>query len=288
MQGGLYPGTIQTAELYSKFLGVNNVIVSCWEGDNINDADNEIIDRTDNIILLRNEKPDIVGSGNRNLQIVSSRNGINRATSDIVLKIRSDQRIYHSAFVAWREYFEKHIQEKPMNFIDGGRPKGKIFLIGIQSHHPYHPQDHIFWGYKEDLQLFFSLPLSPTNSDSTSTDNISVVSGPADPSGNTALLNAKKDGTIEFTAEAGNLRSPIYLGMHYFAKFSEKAKHHSENAEDYLFDLSPKYNEAMEHYEEIKYSIFKILPRIDDCMWWEKFNSGYWYRFYHSIGERYE
>jgi len=288
IQGGLYPETIKTAELYSKFLGVDNVIVSCWEGDNINDADNEIIDRTDNIILLRNEKPDIVGSGNRNLQIISSKNGINKATSDIVLKIRSDQRLYHSAFVAWREYVEKHIQEKTGLPTEGKLPKGKIFVIGMQHLYPYHPQDHIFWGYKEDVSLFFDLPLSPTNTDS-SVSNAQIVTapGPLDPSGNTALLVANQHGEIEFTAEGGNLRTPIYLGMFYFANFYKEAKKHCENPEEYLYDSAPKYNEAMKYYEKTRDSLFKILPRIDDCMWWEKFNSGYWYDRYYSMGERY-
>ena len=265
IQGGLYPATIQTAKSYSDFLGVDKVIVSCWEGDEISDSDQELLERADNIILLGNEKPDYVGPGNLNLHIISSQNGIKEATSDVVMKIRSDQRLYHSAFQKWNECVTQGLKETPMTRLDGSSPKGKVFVIGMNYEKPYHPQDHIFWGYREDVYSVFDIPFS-----------------------NEPPLPPEKNGKIDFSVNSGNLRNPIYIGMHYFSRFSEEAKNHAENYKEYLLDSAPKWDVAMENYEKTRDSIFKILPRIDDCMWWEKFNSGYWYDVYHRYGERYE
>jgi hypothetical protein len=264
IQGGIYPGTIETAKLYSDFSEVDRVIISCWEDDEYSDKDRGIIEDSDNITILGNEKPKCFGAGNVNMQIISSLNGIQEATSDVVMKIRSDQRLYYSAFNEWNSFFKNHITETPMKFIDVGSPKGKLFIIGMNHTKPYHPQDHIVWGYKEDVSLFFDIPLSESKP-----------------------LPPEVNGKIDWSAKAGNFRCPIYLGMQYFARFSKEAKKHSENIEEYLYDFAPSFDEAMNHYEDIRDSIFRVLPRIDDCMWWEKFNSGYWYELYHSCGERY-
>lgn len=267
MQGGIWPSTIQTADLYSSHSWVDSVIVSTWDDESITTEDHALIENNPNIILLVNKKPDIVGAGNLDLQILSSRYGIEKSTSEFVMKIRTDQRIFPVAFRQWKFYVDHHIQEEPMD-LGLGRPKGKIFVIGMNHLYPYHLQDHIFWGYREDMKLFFDSPLSLTDS------------GP----GGSHLPS--ENGQVEFTLNGG-LRGPIYLGAHYFARFSEKAKEHSENPEKYLYDDSPNRKEAMEHYTDTRDSIFKILPRIDDCMWWEKFNTGYWYDRYYSMGERY-
>jgi hypothetical protein len=265
MQGGLYPGTIKTAKLYSDYADVDSVVVSCWEHDDISDSDQEILEQTDNITVLGNVKPDYLGPGNLNLHLLSTQNGIKETTSDIVMKIRSDQRLYHSAFQRWNEYVTEGLKETPMSYSGDGSPKGKVFVIGMNYEKPYHPQDHIFWGHKEDVYSVFDIPFS-----------------------NEPPLPPEKNGKIDFSVNSGNLRNPIYIGMHYFAKFTEEANKHTENYKEYLLDNAPKWQEALEHYEGIRDSIFKILPRIDDCMLWEKFNTGYWYDVYHRYGERYE
>lgn len=280
MQGQLWPGTIQTAKLYSDFLEVDKVIVSCWKDDELNamshgpspsctsalsPTDKHILDNNRNIILLRNDAPDYVGPGHVNLQILSSRNGVKESTSDVVVKTRTDQRIYHSAFLKWNEFFSSHIKEEPMSFLGGDSPSGKIFVMGMNHAYPYHPQDHIYWGYREDIETFFDIPFS--------------YAPPLPP---------EKNGKIDFSTNSPNLRNPIYLAMHYFSRFSEEAKKHTDNYAEYLQDLAPKFDEAMQHYSDIRSSIFRVLPRIDDCMWWEKFNSGYRYDLYYHCGERYE
>ena len=76
----------------------------------------------------------------------------------------------------------------------------------------------------------------------------------------------------------------MYIGMHYYAKFFQEAKHHCDNFKQYLLDASIGREEAMRYYTPIRDSIFQVLPRID--MFWEKYNSGYWYS-YEADGEYY-
>ena len=83
----------------------------------------------------------------------------------------------------------------------------------------------------------------------------------------------------------GRFRAPIHIGVHYFAKFYEKAQHHLNNWKLYFCDDSPKFNEALNFYREVKEEIFKPLPKID--IYWEKYNSNYHYERWGAQGEYY-
>ena len=90
---------------------------------------------------------------------------------------------------------------------------------------------------------------------------------------------------IDFSIKTGHLRNPIYIGANYFAMFFEEAKYHTDNWEIFLLDGAPRRQEAMEFYLKNRNSIFRPLPVVD--MYWEKWNSQYWWEGYARGGDIY-
>ena len=252
LQGGMWPGTVNTAIEYSKLQFVNDVVISTWEGEEVTD------NLPKNIRVVKSKKPSHVGPGNVNLQIVSSLNGVKSCNSEIIMKIRTDEFIFKHSFEKIYQFFLDNKIQHTLRYLTGERQKSKIFIIGNNKNYPYHPQDHIYWGYKEDMIKLLDIPLS----------NEEPYPGAQCPNG---YFN-------------NHIRSPMYIGMHYYAKFFQEAKHHCDNFKQYLLDASIGREEAMRYYTPIRDSIFQVLPRID--MFWEKYNSGYWYS-YEADGEYY-
>ena len=72
LQGQYTEFTEEIIENYSKLPFVNNIILSCWNEDNVHSKRNF----SSGIILVSNQKPITFGDDNINLQIVSSLNGL--------------------------------------------------------------------------------------------------------------------------------------------------------------------------------------------------------------------
>tara|TARA_R110000824_G_scaffold72544_9_gene185061 strand:+ start:538 stop:1320 length:783 start_codon:yes stop_codon:yes gene_type:complete len=254
IQGGLYGDfTLETAYEYAKRDFITKVIISTWEGEEI--FQNDI--KSDKIVVLKSKMPENHGPGNMNLQIVSSRNGIDLCDDGVVVKTRSDQHLYPPSIYKWKEYFEKNQDRETLRYIDGKKQKSLVFLIGNNKTHPFHPQDHFFWGYKQDVERIFNIPLWN------------------DPPW------TWRDAPIKFNER---LRPNIYLGIHYYRQFYPEVEKFLLNPNEYLLDNAPKYQEAMDFYTPRRDSIFLPMPRIE--MWWAKQNSGYWYS-YEKGGEYY-
>jgi len=242
VQGGIWPTTKHTVETYLQLPFVNNVIFSSWE------EDLKKIDFDPSKIVC-SSPPEKDGGGNLNYQIISSRNGLKECVTDVVIKMRSDQTIPIEEMVRMKEFYEKNTNGHD------------VFVLGLMGvdlpSHPYHPQDHVFWGKIDDVKEIFDIPLSD-------------------------WTTYKPNGAEDFSK---NMRSPIYLGVYKYSRISETAKKHLENPFEYLLDNAPKRNEAFEEYSKIREECFKPFPPIN--LDWHKFNQGYPYAFYHEQGERY-
>jgi hypothetical protein len=264
IQGGLWNTTIPTAVYYQELDFVDKVVISTWEDDPklMSFIDTPALHNDleqHNIELLQNKKPDAFGPGNVNLQIVSSLEGIKSTTQDIVFKVRTDEKIYHESFHKIYDFFMEHKDQESLSYLDSGeKQKSKIFVIGNNRNYPYHPQDHIYMGYREDLLRLFSLPLS------TEPPYPGAICPP------------------NYFTE--HIRSPMYIGMCYYALFFEEAVEHVKDWRNCLLDDSARRPEVMEFYDSIKDLLFQPLPRIK--LDWEKYNSGYWYN-YEADGEYY-
>ncbi len=242
VQGGVWPNTKSTIETYFQLPFVNNIIFSTWENER------KKIDFEASKIVF-SEPPENDGGGNLNYQIISSRNGLKECATDVVIKMRSDQTILTDEMIKMKYFYEQNTNGND------------VFVLGLMGldlpSHPYHPQDHVFWGKIEDVKEIFDIPLSN-------------------------WTTYKPNGEEDFSK---NMRSPIYLGAYKYARISEIAKKHIENPHEYLLDNSPKRHEAFEEYAKIREECFKPFPRIN--LNWHKFNQGYPYSFYYDQGERY-
>ena len=228
LQGPMYKNTINTAQYYLQLDFVDKVIISTWKP--------EVNIYLDNIEFVFSEEPFNESPGNMNLQIVSSKNGLDRTTSEIVAKMRGDQCISHEGMRKLHNFFLEN-DKNEISYHDGSGPDGPIFVIGMGSWFPYHPQDHVFWGHRNDVLKLFSLPLM--------TPEIWRVGNNFD---------------IE-------LRDAIYLGAHYYKHFDINVKKHIENHKEYLVDKAPKREEAMETYNKIRDKVFKVFPSHDLFHW---------------------
>lgn len=245
MQGPIWSKTYETAEAYVALDFVNKVYISTW-------ADQSIQSNNDRIEIILSPKLPNPGRGNRNNQIYSTRVGLDRCTADLAMKTRTDQNIYAASMQKMHKYFETHnaIDKK---FLDGSGPKGAIFTIGLYSGYVFHPQDHLYYGYREDMQKLFSLPLEDKVPDN--------------------LNDAKEYSGARFTHE--DSRANAYIGMHYYALFDERIQYMVKNYQEFVVDLAVHKAEAFEREALYKDIIFKAFPPID--LWWEKFQKEYPY-----------
>lgn len=248
IQGPIYEGTIDTAHYYNQLDFVEKVIISTWKP--------EVSLYYDNIDFVFSEPPvnEINSPCRMNWQIVSSKVGIEHTSSDIVAKMRSDQRIDHQSMIMMKDFFLHH-KHNEISYTNGDGPEAPIFALGLGCCMPYHPQDHVFWGYRKDLLKLFDIPLMDGK-----------------------ILRV--DDQFDY-----QLREPIYLGAHYYKHFDPNVQLHLDNFKEYLVDLAPKRQEAMDTYDKIRDKVFKVFPKIN--LWWEKYNMTYPYGGYAEQGEYY-
>ena len=245
MQGPIWSKTYTTAESYLTLPWVNRIFISTWEGQNSWDTNYRII-------VVKSKDVANPGINNRNRQIYSSQVGVNLCTADLIIKTRTDQQIDIPSMKKMYDHFLRYykIDKK---FIDDTGPKGAIFTIGLYSSYVFNPQDHLFFGFREDVQRLFEIPLDP------------IV--PADINNPTDLYG----GT--FAREA--TRPNAYLGMFYYARFDERIKYMVEHFQEFIVDTAPGKLEAFEAQLPYKDVIFKAFPTIN--LWWEKYNTSYPY-----------
>ena len=125
----------------------------------------------------------------------------------------------------------------------------------MNNRHPFHPQDHIFWGYRDDIYRLFDIPLKPEKMKIESND---------------------------FTQY---MRPNIYLGSMYFRQIYREVDFYLENFKEYLVDNSLK-SDARIFSEKVRDKVFTVMPKID--LHWTKYNwTSYPYNWYPSEGEYY-
>ena len=142
-----------------KHLPKAEIILSTWK--------NEPIQNLNYDVLILNKDPGAyvftsdVKPQNQNRQIVSTLNGIKKASRKYVLKLRSDIRLNGTKFLSYFAKYQKRnaqckiLQERVLiNSLYTREPltKNKPFL--------FHPSDWIMFGMKEDLLNIWDIPLA--------------------------------------------------------------------------------------------------------------------------------
>lgn len=232
LQGQFVEFTEEVIENYSNLPFVNQVILSCWKDDNV------IFKRPkeEGLNLCFNQKPDIIGDDNINLQIVSSFNGLKKVSTEYAIKMRTDQLYDYDSMIRMYQFFIEH------------RKEHRVFVSGMYPHLLFHPKDTLFWGKTEDLISIFDIPLKR--------DNV------------TEKVRIKKEDLWKYYGHF--VRAETYIGANYCSNFDERVKLFLIQSEKYLYDHAPNWEESYEVSNQITKELFKSFPREGVDLKWPK------------------
>lgn len=246
------PYAYETKDIIDTYLllpFVNNIIVSCWEDDKIPDG----VMSNSRIRVVRNKKPEFAGTDNRNMQIVSSKNGLAKVTTKYSAKMRTDQ---HYDLVSMKNMYD---------FFMKGDKDGKLFVAGMYPSLLFHPRDHIFWGRTDKLNSLFECPLE--------------YNGLGD------RVRLRKDQLWRYTPYF--TRAETYITAHYLAQFDERMNTLLIEPNLFLWDRAPKWNEAFIISKELMPKHFAVFPRKGiNLKWKRKGWDSYPYEDQYASGER--
>jgi hypothetical protein len=151
----------ETVKIYKKIFPQTHILVSTWFGESACTI-KKLEDAGAKVIL--NEKPKNSGISNVNMQIVSTRSGIESAKelgSLFVLKTRSDQRLYASNVY---EYFRNILSIFPPH---SELVKGRLISVSLNSflYRMYGLSDMLMFGHVDDVLRFWSVKLDEREAD---------------------------------------------------------------------------------------------------------------------------
>lgn len=140
-----------------KYLPNAEIILSTWKGSEVSNLDYDVL--VENIdpgaeLLFKNTKI----YHNLNRQIVSTKEGIKKASRKYVFKTRTDISLTGKGFL---NYFEKFTQRcDECKFVEKRVVTSNCFARYPRLL-PFHPGDWVFFGLKEDLLKIWDIPLAP-------------------------------------------------------------------------------------------------------------------------------
>lgn len=158
VQGGInQKETPKCLESLRKYLPNAEIILSTWEGSDVSKLDYDI--------LILNKDPgavrvttitDKVIYNNMNRQLLSTKEGLKKASRKYSFKLRSDLILTSDKFLEYFDKFQTRCTEYKLF-------KRKIVTSAIYSrykknkyHMPFHVSDWWYLGLTEDLQLYFN------------------------------------------------------------------------------------------------------------------------------------
>jgi tetratricopeptide (TPR) repeat protein len=228
LQGRYDSTTDKIVESYLKLPFVNNVIVSCWE------EDKPSVER-DRVIFVKNTLPLTAGTDNRNLQIVTSHNGLKFVSTEYAAKMRSDQEYDHDSMQNMFNFFKENYD-------------GRLLVAGMYPEIPFCPRDHIFWGKSEDLRKLFDIPLE--------------YNGFID------QIKVDKNELAKYYKYF--VPTEVYIGSRYAASKDERVIPMILESKEYLYNESKKWDDARKLSKEISSTLFKSFPRTGINLKWER------------------
>ena len=146
---------------------------------------------------------------------------------NILAKLRSDQKI---SFDSMNIMYDRMMKNQD-----------KIGTLGFYKPFPFHPRDHSYWGQTNELKELFAAPHDPA---------WHYISNPVDAWPHSGFY-------------AYQTRSECYIASHYLARKDSRVKEMVDNPQDYLWDFSPKWEDALKLSEELMPKYFYPMPRID-------------------------
>lgn len=242
IQGPYTDYTDSIVESYLELPFVKNIIVSCWE-------DNKPPKEKRRVKYIRNKYPISPGTDNKNLQIVSSLNGLKECKTDFAVKTRSDQTFTYDCMMKMYDFFFNNRETNFHYQYNHKKPFGRILVAGIYSNFLFAPRDHIFWGHTDDLIELFDIPLEQNSL-------IDKVKVPKERLGNYCSYYT---------------RTETYIGAHYCANFDEGILRFLILPEQHLYDGAEYWFYSKQISDNTTHKVFKSFPKeIIDLHWSHK------------------
>lgn len=222
LQGLCGSNTKEIIETYLSLEFVDKIILSSY-------ASSLNFNLPDRVVWVDNKMIDPVGCGNRNLQINTSKNGLAKVTSKYCVKMRSDQLIRSDSMRLMYNFWitnDDPENRKPLP----NNPLGRIYVCGLYRNYPYHPRDHVFWGFSEDVKNLCDVP-----------------------------FDLNPDQSADYNTKT---RAETYLAQYYYTKYDSSIQEHVNNAQQFLTDAAPYKSLAMAKDWENRDRLFKVFPKI--------------------------
>ena len=233
IQGPYTNFTEEVIDAYLQVELISNIFVSCWD----NDKEDEY--KSDRVKFVRNSVyPSYSGVANVNMQLTTSLNGVKASKAKYIIKMRSDQKFNHQSM------------DNMINYFIENKKKETIFICGNIFVHLFHPRDHVFMGYKEDMINLFDIPFEQNDLCQKMGINRNNMS---------SYINL-------FT------RPETYIGAYYCSRFDDRVVNMVNQQEKYLYDGSPEWGYAKQVSEEVMPKCFKSFPRKEIDLIWPKNN----------------
>jgi hypothetical protein len=148
---------LKTVQLYRRTAPASSVIVSTWDSEERRQI--AALEQAGAQVIL-NRRPPCAGPGNINLQIASTRAGIELACEtgfQYILKTRTDTRIYATRFL---DFLIGLCEAFPIS--PGYRARGRVLALDLVTRLfiPYHLSDILLFGHREDIHTYWQVPFS--------------------------------------------------------------------------------------------------------------------------------
>ena len=155
VQGGISKNyTANCLKSIRKHLPDSEIILSTWEGSNIDELDYDIIlfNKKIECNFIHHEGLQLLNNSNR--QIISTQNGIKKASRKYILKLRSDNLLLNNNFL---KYFDKfpNRNKKYIGFnnrVIVPSVYSREYSDDIKLYLPFHPSDFYFFGLSNDIK----------------------------------------------------------------------------------------------------------------------------------------
>lgn len=159
--------TLETLKLYRRMFPTVDLVLSTWEGENLDPIEQAGIAR---LHILRNSKPELPGASNINFQVTSARNGVCFAVEqirpDYVLKTRTDMRFYNPNLLldmlALMDSF-------PMA-VEGPQAQRLVIISDVVKYMMYAAPDKNMFGMAKDMWRYWDQPLDDSSAPRTPRD----------------------------------------------------------------------------------------------------------------------
>jgi hypothetical protein len=232
LQGQFSPTTDLVIDSYLDLPFVNNIIVSCWKTDQLS----TLVYTNPRVLVVLNDPPLQRGTDNRNLQIVTSLNGLRKVSTTVSAKMRNDQIYTRDSMIKMYEFF-----------LDRQQPN-QLFVAGMYPNLLFSPRDHVFWGETASIIKLFDIPLE--------------YNGVGD--------RVKIDKWSLAKYYSYFIRTETYICANYCSEFDERIKLMLIQPEKYLYDHAVNWQESYDISKVIMPKLFKSFPRTGIDLAWPK------------------